>query len=159
MYHLHTYASPLDYYLIRLANADDDKSAVIFGDDGGYVNILYIPKRFWSETLSELTPVEILTPRKVSRATLNRNGLHLVKRHVHDDWVLRIMYNTELNSWISCSADNDKSLVLGDMDRRSFRFASIGKGAVCFDICKRPNFIVTGGNDKLMYSYFSLLLL
>lgn len=138
------------WLICTLADVDEEENAIIYGDDGGYVNILYIPKRFWSETLSELSPIEILTPMKVTKARLNRSGLHMIRKKAHADWVLRIMFNSEFNSWISCSPDKDRSLVIGDMDRRSTRFASIGKGAVAFDVCKRPSFIVTGGNDKML---------
>lgn len=132
------------------ADVEDGENAIIYGDDGGYVNTLYMPKRFWSETLSEMTPVEVLTPQKIMKANLNRNGLHLHRKKCHNDWVTKITFNTEFNSWISCSPDREKSLVVGDMDRRSVRFGSILKGVSTFDVCKRPSFIITGGRDKML---------
>jgi WD40 repeat protein len=37
---------------------------------------------------------------------------------------------------------------MGDIERKTHRAISIPKGISCFDISKRPNFIVTGGADK-----------
>jgi WD40 repeat protein len=144
-----TLVLPLDHSITQ-GDAEEGHSAILFGDDGGFVNILYIPKRFWSETVSEMTPLEDLTPQKLLKKNNNRNQLYLIRKKVLSDWITKIVYNHELNSFICCSPDREKSIVIGDMDRRTIRFGAVQKGVMTFDICKRPSFIVTGGRDKVL---------
>lgn len=55
-----------------------------------------------------------------------------------------------LVAFVSCSLESEKSLVIGDLDRKTVRSVSIPKGVKCFEFCRRPSFLVTGGRDKVL---------
>jgi WD40 repeat protein len=60
------------------------------------------------------------------------------------------MYYKEMNAFVSCSLDSEKSLVIGDLERKTLRHISIPKGIETFDFCKRPSFLMTTGRDKII---------
>ena len=49
-----------------------------------------------------------------------------------------------MNSFVSCSLDDDRSLVMGDLERKTLRCISIPKGIETFEFCKRPSYLITG---------------
>lgn len=51
---------------------------------------------------------------------------------------------------MSCSLEAEKSLVIGDLDRKTVRSVSIPTGVKSFEFCRRPSFLVTGGRDKIL---------
>ncbi|KAJ3105690.1 WD40 repeat domain 95 [Phlyctochytrium planicorne] len=55
-----------------------------------------------------------------------------------------------MNSFVSCASENTKSLVIGDLERKTVRYIHVPKGIKCFDFCRRPSFLVTGGRDKII---------
>nr|KAJ3422048.1 WD repeat-containing protein 49 [Polyrhizophydium stewartii] len=137
--------------LAYAAGYDEDTDLILFGDDGGYVNVLSLTRRFLIDTASDNGPSEHLTPAKLTkRDSLEKNNISLYRRKIHDDWVLRVQYYPEMNAFVSCAMETAKSLVIGDLERKTLRHISIPKGIKCFEFCKRPSFLVTGGRDKII---------
>jgi hypothetical protein len=126
---------------------DDDTDVILFGDDGGYVNVLHLKKKFFenmtdNSLLEQLTPV-ILTKKKSDPKNSLAN-ITFFRRKIHNDWMLKILYVAEINAFVSCSLESEKSLVIGDLDRKTVRSVSIPKGVKCFEFCRRPRFLNAG---------------
>eukprot|EP00842_Homolaphlyctis_polyrhiza_P005998 jgi/Hompol1/639/HPOL_002560-RA len=133
------------------AGYDEDTDLILFGDDGGNVNVLSLTRRFLVDTASDNVPSEHLTPAKLTKKdSLERNNISLYRRKIHDDWVLKVQYYPEMNAFVSCAVETNKSLVIGDLERKTLRHISIPKGIKCFEFCRRPSFLVTGGRDKII---------
>ncbi|KAI8929846.1 WD40-repeat-containing domain protein [Entophlyctis helioformis] len=133
------------------AGYDEDTDLIMFGDDGGYVNVLSLTRRFLIDTASDNGPSEHLTPAKLTKKdSLEKNNISLYRRKVHNDWVLKVQYYPEMNAFVSCALETAKSLVIGDLERKTMRHISIPKGIKCFEFCRRPSFLVTGGRDKII---------
>ncbi|KAJ3193189.1 WD40 repeat domain 95 [Irineochytrium annulatum] len=133
------------------AHYDDDGDLILFGDDGGYVNVLNITRKFLFDNSSDSDASETLTPSKLlKKDSLRKNNLSFYRRKIHNDWVLKVQYYQEMNSFVSCSSENNRSLVIGDLERRTLRPLQVAKGIKCFDFCRRPSFLVTGGRDKII---------
>ncbi|KAI8484012.1 WD repeat-containing protein 64 [Branchiostoma belcheri] len=88
----------------------------------------------------------IIEPSKLSNPIL--------RRKLHDDWVLKIKYFPELRCFGSCSPSSLHSFVLDDLDRikdnQPVRSLSVSKGINTFAYCARANVIATGGVDKII---------
>ncbi|KAI8827856.1 WD40-repeat-containing domain protein [Chytriomyces cf. hyalinus JEL632] len=130
---------------------DDSGDLILFGDDGGYVNVLQITRKFLFDNSSDSESCEQLTPAKLLRKdSLRKNSLSYYRRKIHNDWVLKVQYYQEMNGFVSCASENTKSLVIGDLERKTVRYIHVPKGIKCFDVCRRPSFLVTGGRDKII---------
>lgn len=57
----------------------DGFCAIMFGDDGGWINFLIIPVAFWSENSTETTPAETVTQFMLAKASQNRNEVVLTR--------------------------------------------------------------------------------
>jgi WD40 repeat protein len=55
-----------------------------------------------------------------------------------------------MNAFISCARDSTNSIVIGDFERKVNRTISVPNGICCFEVSKRPSFIITGGRDKII---------
>eukprot|EP01136_Pigoraptor_vietnamica_P017476 Opistho-1_new@62676 len=120
-----------------------DRNILLFGDDGGYVNIITLPDKSSFNSL----------PRDVDPHALSDHGMPdftYVRRKVHKDWVLGIKYFPTLKSYASCSSSSQRSLVIGDLESRSERVLNVYRGVNAFDLSRRPNFLVTGGFDHVV---------
>ncbi|KAG5456492.1 MAG: hypothetical protein BJ554DRAFT_3749, partial [Olpidium bornovanus] len=175
-------------FFARSGNFDEDGDLLIFGDDGGYVNVLHFNRRAFVDNVNEGRPV--LDPATlVKKENLAKGQMYFYRvrdvfrvaprfledrvcsnvkkltslsvwsrlrrgqRKIHSDWVLSIRYHKEVNGFISCSSESNRSLVIGDLERKSIRYLHVDKGIRCFDYCRRPTFLVTGGRDKMMCVY------
>jgi WD40 repeat protein len=96
----------------------------------------------------QLTPAILM--KKKSDAKNSLANLTFFRRKIHNDWMLKILYIAEINAFVSCSLESEKSLVIGDLDRKTVRSVSIPKGVKCFEFCRRPSFLITGGRDKTL---------
>uniref|UniRef100_A0A669PHV8 WD repeat domain 64 n=1 Tax=Phasianus colchicus TaxID=9054 RepID=A0A669PHV8_PHACC len=80
--------------------------------------------------------------------------IHSVKRKLHDDWVLKVKYISDLNCFGSCSSDSIHSFVLDDIkrleDNLPVKEFSVPRGVNAFTYCGKAKVIVTGGHDKLL---------
>jgi WD40 repeat protein len=55
-----------------------------------------------------------------------------------------------MNAFICCSRDSTNSIVIGEFERKENRTISVPNGITCFEVSKRPSFIITGGRDKII---------
>ena len=55
-----------------------------------------------------------------------------------------------MSSFVACSSEKTKSVTIGDLQRKSVRSINVLKGIRCFEYCKRPSFLITGGRDKTL---------
>lgn len=61
---------------------------------------------------------------------------------LHEDWVRKVKFIPNLNSFVSCATTNETSIYIGDLDRKKTNcFFKIRKGIVCFDYDKETNVI------------------
>ncbi|KAI8914980.1 WD40-repeat-containing domain protein [Powellomyces hirtus] len=126
---------------------DEERDFILFGDDGGYVNVLTFTRKF----ITENEGGEELTPAKLSRReSLKKYNASFSRRKIHNDWVVKVQYYPEINAFISCAPESVRSLIIGDLERKSIRYVNVPKGIKCFEFCRRPSFLVTGGRDKII---------
>lgn len=64
--------------------------------------------------------------------------------------MLKVEYYREMNAFVSCSLEDERSLVMGDLERKTLRHISVPKGIETFTFCRRPSFLITGGRDKIV---------
>ncbi|XP_078673590.1 WD repeat-containing protein 64-like [Branchiostoma floridae x Branchiostoma belcheri] len=122
---------------------------LLFGDDQGFVNMMTIASKDLHTKHSKgerKNTNPIIEPSKLSNPIL--------RRKLHDDWVLKIKYFPELRCFGSCSPSSLHSFVLDDLDRikdnQPVRSLSVSKGINTFAYCARANVIATGGVDKII---------
>ncbi|RKO89787.1 WD40-repeat-containing domain protein, partial [Blyttiomyces helicus] len=144
--------SQLEYNPLCLAHAGTEnhpsqEELILWGDDGGWVNVLTIDTRKVSDSEAD----EQLTPAKLSkRDSYRKNNMSFYRKKTHNEWVLKIEYYPEMNAFVSCASEATRSLVIGDLERKTVRYVTVPKGINCFDFCRRPSFLVTGGRDKII---------
>ena len=129
-------------------------SMLLFGNMAGQVSLL-----IFSSATTGLFDIHVAKNQAVPISSFCRisfkelvKGLHSNVRalqfSLHEDWVKKVKYYPSLQCFISCATTNEKSLYIGDMDRkRMSSYIRIRKGVLCFDYCSTWNVIVTGGID------------
>ncbi|OXB66792.1 hypothetical protein ASZ78_015132 [Callipepla squamata] len=120
---------------------------ILMGDDKGYVNLLKVT--------SDHFELEQCKGKKESQLQiLDSKDFNIVKRKLHDDWVLKVKYISDLNCFGSCSSDSIRSFVLDDIkrleDNLPVKEFSVPRGVNAFTYCRKAEVIVTGGHDKLL---------
>ncbi|KAJ3375003.1 WD repeat-containing protein 49 [Allomyces arbusculus] len=130
---------------------EEERSLLVFGDDGGYINILSFTRRFFADYVSD-TEAAVIKPSALSHKEENpyKGTITLHRKKIHTGWVERIQLIREINAFVTCSSESAKSLVISDLERKTTRSISVPKGVRCFDACRRPSFLVTGGRDKIV---------
>ncbi|XP_068795383.1 WD repeat-containing protein 64 [Struthio camelus] len=123
------------------------KDNILMGDDGGYVNLLTV-------TSDDFGLKQSKAKKKSQFHILDSKNFKIVKRKLHDDWVMKVKYISDLNCFGSCSLDSIHSFVLGDIkrleDNMPVKEFSVPKGVNAFTYCGKSNVIVTGGDDRLL---------
>ncbi|NWI16934.1 WDR64 protein, partial [Crypturellus soui] len=118
------------------------KDNILMGDDGGYVNLLTV-------TSDDFGLKQSKAKKKSQFHVLDSKNFKIVKRKLHDDWVMKVKYISDLNCFGSCSIDSIHSFVLGDIkrleDSMPVKEFSVPKGVNAFTFCGKSNVIVTGG--------------
>ncbi|XP_055495549.1 WD repeat-containing protein 64-like [Leucoraja erinacea] len=125
------------------------EDSILIGDDAGFVNLLVVGTEDLNlQKTKERNALQsqILDPRLLRRTIL--------RRKLHQEWVLRVKYFPHLNSFVSCSSDSVHSVVLDDIrklgDCQPIRTLSVPRGVNAFDYCVKANTFVTGGEDKIV---------
>ncbi|XP_033640138.1 WD repeat-containing protein on Y chromosome-like [Asterias rubens] len=129
-----------------------NKAVLVFGDAGGNVCCIVFTEAMGSSLFGSQNAKSVGS-RRVPFPELLRGsvkGVNAMKfAPLHEDWVRKVKYCSNLNSFISCATTNDSSIYIGDLGRKkSGSFFKIRKGILCFDYCKETNVIVTGGMDR-----------
>ncbi|MGH0138912.1 UNVERIFIED_CONTAM: hypothetical protein FKN15_053280 [Acipenser sinensis] len=105
---------PLDNPLLCVCTVTPSEhllsDSILIGDNAGFVNLVTISNSDLSSKKSE---------EKGQAQTLNHIGLRhpVVRRKLHNDWVLKVAFFPELNAFGSCSLDSDHSFVLEELQR------------------------------------------
>ncbi|XP_064622276.1 WD repeat-containing protein 64-like isoform X2 [Lineus longissimus] len=128
------------------------EDTVLFGDDQGFVNMLTLaakdltPKNAKGDAKLKERENIAIDPQKLTHP--------IIRRRLHDDWVIKIEYIPELRCFASCSPSSNVSFVLEEVegltDNRNIRGVGITKGCNAFAFCARANIIATGGVDKIV---------
>ncbi|XP_058881911.1 WD repeat-containing protein 64-like [Acipenser ruthenus] len=142
---------PLDNPLLCVCTVTPSEhllsDSILIGDNAGFVNLVTISNSDLSSKKSE---------EKGQAQTLNHIGLRhpVVRRKLHNDWVLKVAFFPELNAFGSCSLDSDHSFVLEELqrleDNQEVREISVPRGVNTFAYCVKANLIATGGSDKII---------
>ncbi|XP_038669924.1 WD repeat-containing protein 64-like isoform X1 [Scyliorhinus canicula] len=127
-----------------------NEDCMLIGDDAGFLNQIIVGTEDLnlqkSRMESNVLQSQALDPRLLRRPIL--------RRKLHDGWVLRVKYIPHLNCFACCSPDSIHSLVLDDIrklgDCQPIRTLSTPRGVNAFDYCVKANTIVTGGEDKIL---------
>ncbi|KAJ3227462.1 WD40 repeat domain 95 [Clydaea vesicula] len=150
--------------LAHASNYEEESDLILFGDDGGFLNVITLRRSFFENTsdtiqyehltaakLTKVEDKETKTWRKLSKEeSMKKYNLFFYRRKIHYDWILKIQYIHEINAFITCSSETNRSLAIGDLERKTERHVSVPKGIKCFEYCRRPSFLVTGGRDKVV---------
>ncbi|XP_048457303.1 WD repeat-containing protein 64-like [Rhincodon typus] len=126
-----------------------DEDCMLIGDDAGFLNRIIVGSddlNFQKSMESDALQSQALDPRLLRRPIL--------RRKLHNGWVLKVKYFAHLNCFACCSPDSVHSLVLDDIrklgDCQPIRTVSIPRGVNAFDYCVKANTVVTGGEDKIL---------
>ncbi|XP_010561245.1 PREDICTED: WD repeat-containing protein 64 [Haliaeetus leucocephalus] len=123
------------------------KDNILMGDDKGYVHLLTV-------TSDHFGLKQCKGKKESQLQVLDYKTFNIVKRKLHDDWVVKIKYISDLNCFGSCSSDSIHSFVLDDIkrleDNLPVKEFSVPKGVNAFTYCGKAKVIVTGGRDKLL---------
>ncbi|NXI49766.1 WDR64 protein, partial [Chloroceryle aenea] len=118
------------------------KDDILLGDDKGYVHLLTLN--------SDHFGLKQCKDKKESQIqVLDSKTFNIVKRKLHDDWVLKVKYISDLNCFGSCSSDSIHSFVLDDVkrleDNLPVKEFSVPRGVNAFTYCGKAKVLVTGG--------------
>ncbi|KAM7118480.1 WD repeat-containing protein 64 [Ciconia maguari] len=123
------------------------KENILMGDDKGYVHLLIL-------TSDHLGLKQCKGKKESQLQVLDSKTFNIVKRKLHDDWVVKVKYISDLNCFGSCSSDSIHSFILDDIkrleDNLPVREFSVPRGVNAFTYCRKAKVIVTGGHDKLL---------
>ncbi|XP_029891401.1 WD repeat-containing protein 64 [Aquila chrysaetos chrysaetos] len=123
------------------------KDNILMGDDKGYVHLLTV-------TSDHFGLKQCKGKKESQLQVLDSKTFNIVKRKLHDDWVVKIKYISDLHCFGSCSSDSIHSFVLDDIkrleDNLPVKEFSVPKGVNAFTYCGKAKLIVTGGHDKLL---------
>ncbi|KFV46157.1 WD repeat-containing protein 64, partial [Tyto alba] len=118
------------------------KDDILMGDDKGYVHLLTVTRDHFG--------LKQYKGKKESQVqVLNSKSFNIVKRKLHDDWVMKVKYISDLKCFGSCSSDSVHSFVLDDIkrlkDNLPVKEFSVPRGVNAFTYCGKAKVIVTGG--------------
>ncbi|XP_071485402.1 WD repeat-containing protein on Y chromosome-like [Diadema antillarum] len=129
-----------------------NRAVLVFGDAGGGVYCIVFSEALGSALFGSQNAKSVGSRRVPFQELLKGlvKGIQVLKfSPLHEDWVRKVKYCCNLNSFVSCATTNDTSIFIGDLERKkSGSFFKIRKGILCFDYDKDSNVIVTGGMDR-----------
>ncbi|KFP57721.1 WD repeat-containing protein 64, partial [Cathartes aura] len=118
------------------------KDNILMGDDKGYVHLLAV-------TSDHFGLKQCKGKKESQLQVLDSKTFNIVKRKLHDDWVVKVKYISDLNCFGSCSSDSIHSFVLDDIkrleDNLPVKEFSVPRGVNAFTYCGKAKVIVTGG--------------
>ncbi|KAK0676526.1 WDR64 protein, partial [Pygoscelis papua] len=118
------------------------KDNILMGDDKGYVHLLTV-------TSDHFGLKQCKGKKESQLQVLDSKTFNIVKRKLHDDWVVKVKYISDLNCFGSCSSDSIHSFVLDDIkrleDNLPVKEFSVPRGVNAFTYCGKAKVIVTGG--------------
>ncbi|XP_065844948.1 cilia- and flagella-associated protein 337-like isoform X2 [Oscarella lobularis] len=127
---------------------------LLYGDDNGNVCFLYFlhPLVHLFEPLIQTKGGSKL--RQIYMHDLPQHAKYVqyaITLQVHTDWVRRVRYVPENNSFMSCSGSSVNSLVIRDVEKKRKPYVfRLRKGACCFDYSRAWNMIATGSVNHIV---------
>ncbi|UJR21713.1 hypothetical protein I4U23_024790 [Adineta vaga] len=70
--------------------------------------------------------------------------------NLHDDWIVQVKWISDLDLFVSCTLTSKNSLYIGDLYKKTEKYATVKKGFGVFDYCTAYRSIVTGGSDGII---------
>ncbi|NXI92063.1 WDR64 protein, partial [Psophia crepitans] len=118
------------------------KDNILMGDDKGYVHLLTV-------TRDNFRLKQRKDKKESQVQVLDSKTFNIVKRKLHDDWVVKVKYISDLNCFGSCSSDSIHSFILDNIKRLEdtlpVKEFSVPRGVNAFTYCEKAKVIVTGG--------------
>ncbi|NWH20799.1 WDR64 protein, partial [Grus americana] len=118
------------------------KDNILMGDYKGYVHLLTV-------TSDDFRLKQCKGKKESQLQVLDSKTFNIVKRKLHDDWVVKVKYISDLNCFGSCSSDSVHSFVLDNIkrleDNLPVKEFSVPRGVNAFTYCGKAKVIVTGG--------------
>jgi WD40 repeat protein len=106
---------------------EEDIDLILYGDDGGYVNVIHMHRKFLVDMAGGDVDINALTPAKLTKKdSLEKNHISLYRIKLHADWVLKVQYYPEMNAFVSCAREPTSSLVVYSLDA-DWRFGAESK--------------------------------
>jgi WD40 repeat protein len=144
----------IDY---RMDMKNSSQSAIFCGDSLGNLFIFQTKDQY-----KPMFHISDLTYNKKTESIRNYSFLRIINNeyltvsiisfyNLHYDWIVQIKWINDLNLFVSCALTSKKSLYIGDLNKKTEKYAAIKKGFSVFDYCKAHRSIVTGGNDGIIY--------
>jgi hypothetical protein len=59
--------------------------------------------------------------------------------NLHDDWIVQIKWIDDLDLFVSCALTSKNSLYIGDLNKKTEKYAGVKKGFAAVDYCKVRN--------------------
>jgi hypothetical protein len=77
--------------------------------------------------------------------------------HLHYDWIVQIKWINDLDLFVSCALTSKRSLFIGDLNKKTEKYAVVKKGFGVFDYCKVCKRFLYGVSRKLIGSFMFLI--
>ncbi|CAF0811531.1 unnamed protein product [Adineta ricciae] len=87
-------------------------------------------------------------PRVVNNEYLTVSVINFC--NLHYDWIVQVKWISDLDLFVSCALTSRRSLYIGDLHKKTEKYAMAKKGFGAFDYCTGYRSIVTGGNDGVI---------
>ncbi|CAF0817430.1 unnamed protein product [Adineta ricciae] len=87
-------------------------------------------------------------PRVVNNEYLTVSVINFC--NLHYDWIVQVKWISDLDLFVSCALTSRRSLYIGDLHKKTEKYAMAKKGFGVFDYCTGYRSIVTGGNDGVI---------
>ncbi|CAF1256928.1 unnamed protein product [Adineta steineri] len=141
-------------YRMNLKNSF--QSAIFCGDSLGNLFIFqakdqYKPMFHISDTIHHMKSESIRYysfPRIINNEYLTISVIKFC--NLHYDCIVQIKWINDLDLFVSCALTSNRSLYIGDLHKKTEKYAMAKKGFGVFDYCTAHRSIVTGGIDGII---------
>ncbi|MEE6506938.1 hypothetical protein FKM82_007907 [Ascaphus truei] len=140
---------PTAFYYWYNAKAPGNRSLLLWGDDNGAVNLLWLLKPHTGVFEKPFTQQP--GPQKIYMQEIKDHSNLLNYQSipdVHPEAITKLLYVPGQDLIITSSGSDRASVVIMDITRKGKVYTwKINKGVRCFDYCKTLNLLATGGLD------------
>ncbi|XP_053308771.1 WD repeat-containing protein on Y chromosome-like [Spea bombifrons] len=140
---------PTCFYYWYNVKAPGDRSLLLWGDDSGGVNLLWLLKP--NSGVFEKPFTRQPGPHRIYMQELREHSSLLAYQamlNIHPEAITKLMFIPEQELIVSSSGSSTTSVVIMDIHQKGKVYTwNISKGVRCFDYSKSMNLLVTGGLD------------
>jgi WD40 repeat protein len=145
----------MDY---AVSERETSRSVLLWGDARGNISGIRFQGCqnicFFSNTSKSFKSVVSFKDLLKHNATGKYCGVFAYKlHHIHHDFVLKIRYLPNYDSFLSCSRNYPTAMFLGDLEGKRAAFFRVQGGVYDFDYSRKNNTIVTGGKDCIVRAW------